>query len=441
MNSQEKVHCPTSQAQRFEIMFRSKHKENDSQIASAMGLSVGVVRKWRRKARDQGAAGLSSHMGRPASGPLGHFPQELQTAIREWCAEHPGWGAGTLRVELHREARFASVPIPSRSRISAFMKKEQWVRSYEHHTQLSNPPAQVVTKCHEEWELDAQGVIRVPGIGQVGLLNFGDVLSHIRSSWACLNHRKAAAPDYQLALRRGFFTLGMPERISLDHDSAFFDNASPSPFPSQFHLWLLGLSIDVRFLEHRPPREHAFIERTHQIVYDQTIPGQTFGAEGLQMDLDERMGVLNQLYPSRSLAGLAPLVAFPQAVHSGRSYRPEWEEELLDMEKVYAYLSKQEWFRQVTPAGQVTLGSHRYGLGQAWGHPTIRWTFDPKGGQFVCSTLDGKQTVQMSPFNLSKKNLMGELNLAAFRYYQYAFPWSFHLERANQMANMLGTTL
>jgi hypothetical protein len=111
------------------------------------------------------------------------------------------------------------------------------------------------------------------------------------------------------------------------------------------------------------------------------------------------------------------------------------------MEKVYAYLSKQEWFRQVTPAGQVTLGSHRYGLGQAWGHPTIRLTFDPKGGQFVCSTLDGKQTVQMSPFNLSKKNLMGELNLAAFRYYQYAFPWSFHLERANQMANMLGTTL
>jgi transposase len=435
------IHHPISQPQRIEIMLRAERKENDTQIAAAMGLSRSVVRKWRRKARDHGVEGLNTHMGRPKSGALGHFPQGMRQVLKEWCQGHPGWGAGTLRAELARDVHFVKQPIPSRSRISAFMKSEDLTRVYQRHTTLSNPPAKTASECHEEWELDAQGAFKVPGIGLVCLLNFGDVVSHVRSSWACLNRRKAAGPDYQLALRRGFFCFGMPRRISLDHDSAFFDNASPSPFPSLFHLWLIALGIEVRFLVHCPPREHAFIERSHQIVYSQTIPGQSFTPVSLQPFLDQRLTFLNQAYPSRSLHGQAPFTAFPQAVHSGREYRPEWEEEMLDMQKVYAYLSKQEWFRQVTPAGQVTLGSHRYGLGKAWGKQIVRFTYDPITNEFLCSSLTGQSVQRLTPAKLSKQTLMGELNLSAFTHHQYAFPWSFHSDRANQIAAMIGTTL
>jgi transposase len=440
MDCVQGCHRPITQQQRIEIMVRAERKENDTQIAKAMGMSKSVVRKWRRKARDHGQAGLITHMGRPRCGPLGHFPQELRTVIKEWCDGHPGWGAGTLRVELARDVRFARGPIPSRSRISAFMKSEDLARTYERHTELSSPPSQKASECHEEWELDAQGACKVPGIGLVCLLNFGDVFSHVRSSWACLNRRKAAGPDYQLALRRGFFCFGMPRRISLDHDSAFFDNASPSPYPSEFHLWLIALGIEVRFLEHRPPREHAFIERSHQIIYRQTIQGQSFTPVSLQPYLDQRLAVLNQHYPSRSLHGQAPLTAYPQAIHSGREYRPEWEEDMLDMQRVYDYLSQQEWFRHVTPSGQVTLGSHRYGLGKAWGRQIIRFTLDLKTQEFICSSSDGQRIERLSPFNLSKPVLMGELNLSVFSHHQYAFPWSFHSERLNHIADMIGTT-
>lgn len=195
----------------------------------------------------------------------------MREAIKGWRKLHTGWGAGTLQVELARDKRFADLQIPSRARISAFLKRENLVRPYARHTKLSMPPAKIVTKCHEEWELDAQGACLVPGIGLVSLLNFGDLYSHVRATWACINRRKAAGSDYQLALHRGFFCFGMPQKISLDHDNAFFDNTTPSPFPSQSNLWLIALGIGVRFLEHRPPREHSFIERSHQIVYRQAI--------------------------------------------------------------------------------------------------------------------------------------------------------------------------
>lgn len=427
--------------ERVEIKLRAEQKENDTQISVAMNLSKSVVRKWRRKAKTRGSDELITTMGRPKSGPLGHFAQNTRAVIKEWRTAHSGWGAGTLRVELTLDERFADGPIPSCSRIAAYLKSEKFPRPYQRHTILSNPLPQKISDCHEEWELDAQGVCQVAGVGLVNLINIGDPFSHVRMSWACLNRRKAARPDYQLALRRAFFCFGKPLVISLDHDSAFFDNTTPSPFPSPFHLWLLAMSIEVRFLEHRPPREHAFIERSHQIIYRQAVQGQTATPSSLQPYLDQRLEFLNQHYPSRSLNGQAPLEAYPQAQHSGREYRPEWEEDMLDMQKVYTYLSKQEWLRQTSDKGQFLLGAQRYGLGKAWSKQVIRITFDASTQEYICLAADGQQTERLTAQHLTKADLMGELNLHAFANHQYAFPWSALAVRLNQTADLLGTTL
>ena len=218
---------------------------------------------------------------------------------------------------------------------------------------------------------------------------------------------------------------------------------TPSPFPSLLHLWLIGMGVEVRFLEHRPPREHAFIERSHQIIHRQALQGQSASPASLQPYLDQRLEFLNQHYPSRSLHGQAPLSAYPQACHSGREYRPEWEEDMLDMSKVYAYLSKQAWFRQTSDKGQLLLGSHRYGLGKDWSKQTIRITFDPNTQEFICCRLDpnDQQTQRLKAHGLTKTDLMGELDMTAFANHQYAFPWSVFAIRKNQMADLIGTTL
>jgi hypothetical protein len=43
--------------------------------------------------------------------------------------------------------------------------------------------------------------------------------------------------------------------------------------------------------------------------------------------------------------------AYPQALHSGRAYRPEWEEELVALEQVWSYLAQGQWFRNIGSNG------------------------------------------------------------------------------------------
>jgi transposase len=53
----------------------------DPQIATIVGCSVWTVRKWRRRSRKLGRVGLTSQMGRPATGPVSTFPTALKEAI------------------------------------------------------------------------------------------------------------------------------------------------------------------------------------------------------------------------------------------------------------------------------------------------------------------------------------------------------------------------
>lgn len=170
--------------------------------------------------------------------------------------------------------------------------------------------------------------------------------------------------DYQMALRRGFLRHGLPQRVTLDHDTVFYDNASASPFPTLLHLWLIGLGVDVSFIEHPPPRNHSRVERAHQTIERQALGGEPMAdLAAVWRSLDERREFLNFRYPCRSLGRQPPLTAFPEARHSGRPYRLEWEEEMLDMRRVWEYLAQGCWVRRVSSQGQMALGGQSYYLG------------------------------------------------------------------------------
>ena len=115
MSRREKGNRPITLQERLEIMQRAARKENDVQIAATMNLSRAVVRKWRRKAHQHGAAGLLSVMGRPRTAILGQFSEELRAEIKAKRKSHPGWGASVLRAEVANDKKFAGLRIPSTS--------------------------------------------------------------------------------------------------------------------------------------------------------------------------------------------------------------------------------------------------------------------------------------------------------------------------------------
>lgn len=252
-------------------------------------------------------------------------------------------------------------------------------------------------------------MVEVDGVGSVCLINIGDLVSRVKvGSQVCAQCRKPSTPDYQLACRLAFLHYGLPQRISLDHDSAFFDNKSASPFPSLFHLWLIALSVDVRFITLPPPQEHAVIERSHQVVYQQALQGQTYFDEvACQLGVDLRLDFLNQVYPSRSLGGQAPLQADPQARHSGRHYHPDQELDMLSMARVHTYLAQQRWFRLTSEQGQFSLGAQRYGIGRVYAGQTIEITFDPAAECLHCVPERGDALPPIPILGLSPHTLSG----------------------------------
>ncbi len=204
--------------QRVVIWELAQAGQRDGQIARQLGLSQGVVRKWRRRAQHQGRAGLSAHLGRPARG-----------ALSQMRRDHPGWGPLTLRSELARRPQ-PPTRLPSRARIAAFLKAKGWTRPYERHTHLVQPLTAPAPAAHAEWQMDAQGVQVVAGVGRVAVINVGDPYTRLLTdSLGCAHTAIPNIADYQLALRRAFLRFGRPQGLSLDHDSCFYDSTSASP--------------------------------------------------------------------------------------------------------------------------------------------------------------------------------------------------------------------
>jgi len=223
----------TTLEERVLIGEMAKAGRNSREIALELGQPLATVRKWRQKYAREGRDGLLSLMGRPAAGALATAPAEMRDVILEMREKHPGWGAQTLRLEIAKDIRFTDLSIPSRPRIAAYLKEQQKIRKYERHQDLPEPKSQPIQRPHQEWEMDAQGVTTVDGLGKVSFINLLDVYSHVSiDSHACSNASHPKSEEYQRVLRRAFIRYGLPEQISLDHDSAFFDNKRRCRDPS-----------------------------------------------------------------------------------------------------------------------------------------------------------------------------------------------------------------
>jgi len=435
----------TDYQKRLEIGERSTRGESDQAIAQAMNLSIWTVRKWRRIYQVQGKSGLVTQMGRPCRGALSTYSPVLQVEVEQLRLRHPGWGAKTIQIELNNAGKGSCETIPSRSRIAAFLKEKKLTRPYERSGGVKNPHRQGASQPHEEWQLDAQGRQPVDGLGQVCVINISDVVSRLKTaSYPYLGSLGMDCEDYQLVLRWAFLHYGLPQRISLDHDSVFHDNTSRSPFPTRLHQWLIALGIQVVFGRKGKPTDHGIIERTHQTLTRQAIQGQCWVTQkALWSGLDQRRDFLNARYPCRSLNARPPLSAYPQAAHSGRNYRPEWEEDLLDLTPVYQLLATGRWFRYTNLHGEFWLGMQRYNAGRRCAKTIMEVTFDAEALEFIACQA-GTENIRRFPAKaLTKANLMGELSpILKMPSFQLALPFSRPIWRQMMLASGLkGTTL
>ena len=418
----------------------------DRETAEQMGWSRWTVRKWRRQGRE-GRKALASAMGRPATGILSTFSASIPETLKSWRESHPGWWPKTLRAELETDECFQGQKLPSLRSIAAFLKQGELTRPYERHSDLPQTTRAAMAKApHELWELDARGHEQIPDVGVVALIHLNDRFSRLRLlSYPCVLGKKRwtrspATEDYQLAFRLAFTDWGLPEAIQLDHEGVFYDNGTKSPFPTRIHLWLVALGVSLTFGRKGHPTDQGLTENSHQLWDRQVLQGQTFADwDALYHALRQRRDFLNTCLPCASLDDKPPLVACPEAGIPRRPYRPEWEDRLLDLERVYDYLSQGRWFRYSGKDGNTSLGGQYYLLGCKWEKQQVEITFDPSDQQLVFLAEDGERKQKHAIKGLTAEVLIGELgplvNLPAF---QLALPTTWESWRVARYCCTLG---
>jgi hypothetical protein len=231
---------------------------------------------------------------------------------------------------------------------------------------------------------------------------------------------------HQQALRQAFLQWGLPLEVQTDNDSEFSNLNDPS-FPTLFTLWLVGLGIAHVLSRPHRPTDQPQIERNHRTQGDFVWNDQTFDhLELLQRALDHHRQLYNEQYPSEAAHchGLPPLSVFPTAYSTGRPYHPNLEWDMLDLNRVDAFLTERIWTRKVAINGTVHLGDHYYILGRIWKSQPVSIRFLPGSRSFRFQAKDGSLILASPALGLEKEHLIGLIpaNIPLPTGFQFSLP-------------------
>jgi hypothetical protein len=180
-------------------------------------------------------------------------------------------------------------------------------------------------------------------------------------------------------IRLAFCEFGLPHKLQVDHAGVFFENNSKSPFPTRFHLWLIGLGIDLIFSRKARPTDQSIVERSHQTLSQQLHSNVKFQSLlELHAFCDQRRSRLNLNIPSKSTQNKPPLSAHPKARFSGNYYQPQLEQSIIKLQRIHSYLQQGMWIRKVNKNKTLFLGNQWYYIKQAKAPSKMLIKFDPQ---------------------------------------------------------------
>jgi len=364
---------------------------------------------------------LENQRGRPPRGALSSYPDDLVTLIKELREKHEGWGAINILVELEEEYSYSASDLPSIASLNRYLKTNGFIKSYVPSSPFpkSNKCNKKSNRIHGVWELDAQGAVKVKGIGHQAMINIKDTKSRLH----CMafpvsvgnSNTQPKTKCYYWALRLAFEQWGLPKAIQVDKDAVFYENRSKSPFPKSLHAWLISLGIEVCFIKHSPPTQNAMIERAHQTMERQVLKGQKYDCwKSLFQYCNKRRKRMNENVPNRSLANKPPLKAYPKATHSGRPYSIEKEAELIDLKKLHSYLAKCKWYRQCSTTKTLSLGGQQYYLKNAKPNSQLQIKFCNRSKKLIFRDANELFVAKLPIKELTIEKIMGATTKSLF---------------------------
>jgi len=339
---------------RLEIGEHAAAGLNDPQIASVVGCSVWTVRKWRRRSLHQGRVGLTSQMGRPANGPVSTFPNAVKEALLQLRKLHPGWGPDSLLTALKTDACWADHPLPSRAQLARLLKHAGLTRRYQPHHDLIQPARASLTEPHQEWQMDAQGMMRVEGVGKVSLISIVDVVSRWhrpkvipvskRPILLCrTTNERCAERSWPMVCRRSSPWIMAPFSTTTPLLRLFPHGCMYGCLPSASKCALrASVAPPITPSSSAPIRR----SRLRHCWGKPILLTPLYGLVWMNVAMCSIIICPVGFSPTNPLC--RPI---PRPFIRGDSTEPPWEEEFLSLEKVSTYLAQSRWFRSIRTNG------------------------------------------------------------------------------------------
>lgn len=356
---------------------------------------------------------LTPIQGRPKQGALSTYSADIVLTIKSLRSINSGWGAISIRVELEYTHGYNKAELPSINAINRYLKEQGFISSKAPKGEMPmSYQDKRASQAHECWEMDAQGAVHVAGLGYQSLINIKDQKTRLHCMSFPISVKnvctKPSGLHYFWALRLAFEKWGLPKSIQVDKDSVFISTASASTFPSKLHLWLIGLGVQLCFIDVPPSKKQAIVERSHQTMERQVIKGKTYANWGeLFHFCQQRMKRLNEHFPNRSLGHIAPLKAFPKARKSDNQYTISQEKTVLDLQRIYDFLAECSWHRKVSSIKVISLAGQAYYLKTATPRTYVHITCCAESRQLVFRN-DKEQIISQQVIkDFDVKTLMG----------------------------------
>lgn len=119
-----------------------------------------------------------------------------------------------------------------------------------------------------------------------------------------------------------------------------------------------------------------------------------------------------EVYPS--VAGQSRRLAYPELLHSGRSYTEAWEKLDWCLEEALAYLGRYRVHRKVSASGKVSVYDRGLAVGKEYGGQMVEVRLDAASREWVFSAPDGRPLRRRQAEELTTERIRG-LNIARRR--------------------------
>ena len=392
---------PTIPEQRRRFYQQHLRGETYQEIADHEGVSKECVRYWCRRQRDGGS--WRSQYQRAPSGLLRRWDPKVRYVILRLRLQHPRWGPNRIHARMKKRTSLRGLPLPSESSIGRYLHQWERFRRLPRKGTSRDRPRQPVC-VHQRWQIDFKLEIPMKDGSLVNLCTIRDPVGEVCIGAIVFPAGKAGRRGHRVsfeelrsALRTCFTRWGtLPEEVQTDNEVVFVGKPQDN-FPSLFMLWLRGLGVTHLAIRPGKPTDNAEVERCQRTINDYAIVGNEDANLGqLQLILDEAVRELCYELPSRAegCGGMPPIDAHPELLQPRRSFQPEHELVMFDLQAVNDYLATLTWQRKVGKTGQVTIGGQHqcYYLGKIYARHLVLVRFDPSDRHFVFFDADFPDT-------------------------------------------------